>query len=67
MIEFTKDDFELGQKVQLTNGYEDNDGDEIFTITNEIGRKFWIGDDDNRGWFVYPNMIKPYEIEEKTK
>ena len=33
MKEYTRDDFELGQKVQLTNGYEGEDADELFTIT----------------------------------
>ena len=65
MKEYTRDDFELGQKVQLTNGYEGEDADELFTITDVMDRKFWIGDDNNRGWYVWANMIKPYEEKER--
>lgn len=58
--EYDEDDenFNIGDQVKLKPEYEDKPG-EIFTITNTSsnGRKFWIADEDGRGWYVYPSQI----------
>ena len=49
-------ELEVGDKVKLTPDYEETPG-EIFTISQSSNGKFFIADEDGRGWYVYPDQV----------
>jgi len=60
--ETEKDEFKNGDIVKLTSKYADR-GDETFTVS-QVGNKpgkAWIGDENDRGWYVRFNQIEKVE------
>jgi len=51
-----KENFEMGDRVKLTPDYEETPG-EIFTITQTSGNKYFIADEDGRGWYTYGDQL----------
>jgi len=49
-------DFNDGDLVVLVPPYAENP-DEVFTLSQWDGKRGWIGDEDNRGWYVTGDMI----------
>ena len=46
------ENFEMGDRVKLTPDYEETPG-EVFTITQISGNRYFIADEDGRGWYTY--------------
>ena len=46
-----EDHFEIGDRVKLTPDYEETPG-EVFTITQTSGNRYFIADEDGRGWYT---------------
>ena len=53
-------EFNNGDKVML----KDEPG-EVFTVSQASESKFWIGDEQGRGWYVYYSAIKLVEEDEE--
>jgi len=51
-----KENFEMGDRVKLTPDYEETPG-EVFTITQTSGNKYFIADEDGRGWYTYGDQL----------
>ena len=49
-------ELEVGDKVKLTPDYEETPG-EVFTISQSSNGKYFIADEDGRGWYVYPDQV----------
>jgi len=49
-------ELEIGDKVKLTPDYEETPG-EVFTISQISNGKYFIADEDGRGWYVYPDQV----------
>lgn len=49
-------DFNDGDLVVLVPPYAE-DQDEVYTLSQWDGKRGWIGDEDNRGWYVEGHMI----------
>jgi len=48
-----------GVKVRLNPDYAEAGSREVFTISGDWdGRKCWIGDENNRGWYVYYSSLE---------
>jgi len=62
------ENFEMGDRVKLTPDYEETPG-EIFTITQTSGNKYFIADEDGRGWYTYGDqlVIADDELDEDRK
>ncbi len=54
--ESLNENFEMGDRVKLTPDYEETPG-EIFTITQTSGNKYFIADEDGRGWYTYADQL----------
>lgn len=54
-------EFQKGDKVVLKPDYAGNEAGEVFTVSqcDPYRRKCWIGDENNRGWYVHFNQIEP--------
>ena len=50
------ENFEMGDRVKLTPDYEETPG-EVFTITQTSGNRYFIADEDGRGWYTYGNQL----------
>ena len=50
------ENFEMGDRVKLTPDYEETPG-EVFTITQTSGNKYFIADEDGRGWYTYGDQL----------
>jgi hypothetical protein len=50
------ENFEMGDRVKLTPDYEETPG-EVFTITQISGNKYFIADEDGRGWYTYGDQL----------
>ena len=50
------ENFEMGDRVKLTPDYEETPG-EVFTITQISGNKYFIADEDGRGWYTYGGQL----------
>ena len=50
------ENFEMGDRVKLTPDYEEIPG-EVFTITQTSGNKYFIADEDGRGWYTYGDQL----------
>ena len=50
--ESLNENFEMGDRVKLTPDYEETPG-EVFTITQISGNRYFIADEDGRGWYTY--------------
>ena len=50
--ESLNENFEMGDRVKLTPDYEETPG-EVFTITQTSGNRYFIADEDGRGWYTY--------------
>jgi len=50
------ENFEMGDRVKLTPDYEETPG-EVFTITQTSGNKYFIADEDGRGWYAYADQL----------
>jgi len=59
------ENFEMGDRVKLTPDYEETPG-EVFTITQTSGNRYFIADEDGRGWYTYGDqlVIADYELDE---
>jgi len=63
--ELTENDFYSGMKVRLKPEYASDNPSEVFTLSNYDGRKGWIGDDQDRGWYAeWFKLIPVEDIEE---
>jgi len=51
-----KENFEMGDRVELTPDYAETPG-EVFTITQTSGNKYFIADEDGRGWYAYADQL----------
>jgi len=51
-----KENFEMGDRVELTPDYAETPG-EVFTITQTSGNKYFIADEDGRGWYTYGDQL----------
>ena len=49
--ESLNENFEMGDRVKLTPDYEETPG-EVFTITQTSGNRYFIADEDGRGWYT---------------
>jgi len=60
------DNFQNGDKVRLKPDYADRGSNEIFTISQAGNRpdKYWIGDEDGRGWYVRSDQIEKVETDD---
>jgi hypothetical protein len=48
-----------GVKVRLNPDYAEEGSREVFTISYDWdGRKCWIGDKNNRGWYVHYSSLE---------
>ena len=54
--ESLNENFEMGDKVKLTPDYEETPG-EVFTITQTSGNRYFIADEDGRGWYTYADQL----------
>ena len=54
--ESLNENFEMGDRVKLTPDYEETPG-EVFTITQTSGNKYFISDEDGRGWYTYGDQL----------
>ena len=54
--ESLNENFEMGDRVKLTPDYEETPG-EVFTITQTSGNKYFIADEDGRGWYTYADQL----------
>ena len=54
--ESLNENFEMGDRVKLTPDYEETPG-EVFTITQTSGNKYFIADEDGRGWYTYGDQL----------
>jgi len=54
--ESLNENFEMGDRVKLTPDYEETP-DEVFTITQTSGNKYFIADEDGRGWYTYGDQL----------
>ena len=63
-----KENFEMGDRVKLTPDYEETPG-EVFTITQTSGNRYFIADEDGRGWYTYGDqlVIADDELDEDRK
>jgi len=50
------ENFEMGDRVKLTPDYEETPG-EVFTITQTSGNRYFIADEDGRGWYTYADQL----------
>jgi len=50
------ENFEMGDRVKLTPDYEETPG-EVFTITQTSGNRYFIADEDGRGWYTYGDQL----------
>ena len=50
-------EFQVGDKVVL----RESPRGEFFTIYHTADPKFWIGDEQHRGWYVYASQIQLVE------
>ena len=46
----------MGDRVELTPDYAETPG-EVFTITQTSGNKYFIADEDGRGWYAYADQL----------
>jgi len=54
--ESLNENFEMGDRVKLTPDYEETPG-EVFTITQISGNRYFIADEDGRGWYTYGDQL----------
>ena len=54
--ESLNENFEMGDRVKLTPDYEETPG-EVFTITQTSGNRYFIADEDGRGWYTYADQL----------
>ena len=54
--ESLNENFEMGDRVKLTPDYEETP-DEVFTITQTSGNRYFIADEDGRGWYTYADQL----------
>ena len=54
--ESLNENFEMGDRVKLTPDYEETPG-EVFTITQTSGNRYFIADEDGRGWYTYGDQL----------
>ena len=61
------ENFEMGDRVKLTPDYEETPG-EVFTITQISGNRYFIADEDGRGWYTYGQdlVMADDELNEST-
>ena len=66
--ESLNENFEMGDRVKLTPDYEETPG-EVFTITQTSGNKYFIADEDGRGWYTYGQdlVMADDELDEDRK
>ena len=65
--ESLNENFEMGDRVKLTPDYEETPG-EVFTITQISGNRYFIADEDGRGWYTYGQdlVMADDELNEST-
>lgn len=51
--------FQNGDKVRVKDG-----DSEIFTVSQAMDSKCWIGDSQGRGWYIYYDRLELVEEEE---
>jgi hypothetical protein len=58
-----EDRFREGDRVRLKPDYADVGSNEVFTLSqwDEEAQRGWIGDRDDRGWYVRGYQIEPVD------
>ena len=54
-------EFQVGDKVVMV----ESPRGEVFTVYHTAGPKYWIGDEQHRGWYVYASQIQLVEEDEE--